>query len=398
MNQEVLKVRMFGKFTLIYGDRQISCDNTRSKQIWSILAYLIYYRDRGVSSEELLGLMRNSNKNGNPTGAMRATMHRVRTLLESVMPAFGRQILVYKNGAYLWDPHVPVELDVDAFDSLLSSVSKENDPDDLDRYVAALNLYDGQFLSLQSSETWVMSRQVYYQELYESIVQKALPMLEKTGRYAEAVVICQKALQIDPYSEPMYQHLMRFLLNQGKRQDVIALYERMMKLLLETFGVMPDQESRTLYREALKTVNVGVLSPEMMMEQLEERAITGALICDIDFFRMLYQSQARMVARTGNAVHIALLSLRSRRNRDVTQKQIAHAMDNLEEHMRQSLRKGDVITRCSASQFIIMLPQANCENSCMVCRRVITGFERKYPHAPVYVDFYVNPLRPVNNA
>ena len=243
MNQEVLKVRMFGKFTLIYGDRQISCDNTRSKQIWSILAYLIYYRDRSVSSEELLGLMRNSNKNGNPTGAMRATMHRVRTLLESVMPAFGRQILVYKNGSYMWDPQVPVELDVDAFDSLLSSVSKENDPDDLDRYVAALNLYDGQFLSLQSSEIRVMSRQVYYHELYESIVQKALPLLEKTGRYAEAMVICQKALQIDPYSEPMYQHLMRFLLNLDKRQDVVALYEHMMKLLLETFGVMPDQEA-----------------------------------------------------------------------------------------------------------------------------------------------------------
>ncbi len=399
MNHEILHVHMLGKFSLTCGDKQINCENNRSKQIWSILAYLIYNRGKTVSSEEIMSLMWNSEKSDNPPGAMRTAMHRVRSLLESVMPDYGRQLLLYRGGGYMWNPEVEMFLDVEEFEKQTALLKSENDADAIEAYIAVLNLYDGDFLALQASDAWVMPIQVYYHNLYESIIKKALPALEKAGRYSEAVVICRKALQIDQYSEPMYQYLMRFLLALDKRQEVVTVYEDMSKLLLSTFGVMPDQESRALYREALQTVNSRVLSPEMMMEQMNESGeIKGALICDYDFFRMLYQAQARMIVRTGDAIHTALLTLKNRNVKEASQKSISLAMDNLETHMSQSLRKGDVITRCSSSQFIIMLPQANYENSCMVCRRFISSFERKYPHSPVYIDFHVNPVIPATNS
>ncbi|MBE6615344.1 MAG: hypothetical protein E7631_08575 [Ruminococcaceae bacterium] len=399
MNHTVLQVRMLGKFSLTYGDKQISCDNNRSRQIWNILAYLIYNRGKVVSSDDLMALMWNSEKSDNPPGALRTAMHRVRSLLESLMPEFGRKLLLYKSGGYMWDPEIEVFLDIEEFEKQIALLKSEEAADDIEAYIAALNLYEGDFLTMQSSDAWVVPVQAYYHNLYESAIEKAMPALQKTGRHTEAVIICRKALAIDQYSEPMYQHLMRFLLAMDKRQDVVTVYEDMSKLLLATFGVMPDQESRALYREALQTVNSRVISPEWMMEQLNESGeIKGALICDYDFFRMLYQAQARMIVRTGDAIHIALLSLKSRSTKEVSQKSIALAMDNLEAHMSQSLRKGDVITRCSASQFIIMLPQANYENSCMVCRRFISSFERKYPHSPIYVEFYVKSLLPATNS
>ena len=399
MDQNILHVRMLGKFSLTYGERQISCDNNRSKQIWNILAYLIYNKGKIVSSDDLMSLMWSSEKSDNPPGAMRTAMHRVRSLLESLVPDFGRKLLIYKSGGYMWNPEVEMFLDVDEFEKHISSITAEEAADDIDTYIAALNLYDGDFLSAQSSETWVMPIQVYYHNLYENLIAKAMPALEKTGKFAEAEVICRKALQINQYSEQMYQYLMRFLLNMDKRQEVVTVYEDMSKILLATFGVIPDQESRALYREALQTINSRVMSSEMMMEQLNEQSeIRGALICDYDFFRMLYQAQARMVVRTGAAIHVALISLKSRNAKETSQKSISLAMDNLEEHMSRSLRKGDVITRSSASQFIIMLPQANYENSCMVCNRFITSFERKYPHSPVYIDFSVNSLLPATNS
>lgn len=399
MNQVVLQIRMFGRFSLSYGDKQISCENNRSKQIWSILAYLIYNRGKTVTSEELMSLMWNNEKSDNPPGALRTAMHRVRSLLESLMPEAGKKLLTYKNGGYMWNPDIEMFLDISEFEKQISLLSGENEETDVEAYIAALNLYDGDFLAMQASDAWVIPIQVYYHNIYESIINKALPALEKAGRSSEAEIICRKALQIDQYSEAMYQHLMRFLLAMDKRQEVVTVYEDMSKLLLSTFGVMPDQESRALYREALQTVTSRVLAPEMMMEQLTESGeIKSALICDYDFFRMLYQAQARMIARTGDAIHIALLTLKSRGAKEVSQKSIALAMDNLEAHMSHSLRKGDVITRCSGSQFIIMLPQANYENSCMVCNRFITSFERKYPHSPVYVEFFVNSVLPATNS
>ena len=163
---------------------------------------------------------------------------------------------------------------------------------------------------------------------------------------------------------------------------------------------MPDQESRALYREALSSVKNGtVISPEIVQEQLcEQGDIKGALVCDYDFFKMLYQSQARAIVRSGIVVHTALLTVKSRNKQEVSSKSVSLAMDHLEEHLQKSLRKGDVITRCSSTQFMVMLNSSNYENSCKVCQRFISSYSQKYPHSLVYVDYYVQPLIPSTNS
>jgi tetratricopeptide (TPR) repeat protein len=227
-----------------------------------------------------------------------------------------------------------------------------------------------------------------------------MPALEKAGRFDEGISICRRALLIDPYSEKIHQYLMRFLLSQDNRQEVIKVYEDLSKLLMSTFNVLPSQESRELYHEALSSMqNVTTVSPEMLLSQLGEQGqINGAVICDYVFFQKLYQAQARTVMRSGTVIHTVLLTLKNHRSKNVSQRSLSLAMDNLEKHMSLSLRKGDVITRCSASQFILMLHSANYENSCMVCRRFISSFEKKYPHSPVYVDFFVQPMVPSTDA
>ena len=59
-----------------------------------------------------------------------------------------------------------------------------------------------------------------------------------------------------------------------------------------------------------------------------------------------------------------------------------------------SAPRGDTISRCSLSQYIIMLPKANYENSCMVCRRVLTAFQKAHPHVTAKINYMVQPLTP----
>ena len=390
---------MFGKLSLTYRDKQLSCENNRSRQSWSILSHLIYNHGKVVPSEDLTALVLNSEKSDNPTGAMRTAIHRVRTLLENLIPDIGRGLLIHQNGGYMWNPDAAICLDVDEFEKQAAHFLNESEITDIDSLISTLQLYEGDFLSTLSSETWVMPLQMYYHGIYEQLIEKAMPCLEKSERIVEAVDILQKALQTDRYSEPLYQYLMRFLLRLGKRQEVIAVYEKMSKLLLSTFGVMPDRESRSLYREALRTDQSRAIPSALMMEDLNETSeIKTALICDYDFFRMMYQSQARMIVRTGTVIHVALISLKPKTSKEVSQKSLETVMDNLEMHLGASLRKGDIITRCSASQFLIMLPQANYENSCKVCERFIASFQRKYPHAVLGIEFCVNPITPATNS
>lgn len=395
MKQNVVYVNMLGDFTLTYGDKQLVCSN-RSKLIWNIMAYLLCHRGEFISSDTLISAIWKSEKNDNPSGAMRTAIHRARSVLSELTADEDCKLLISKNGGYAWNPDVDVVMDTDLFEKTLTELSGNGTPEELQTCLSALELYNGKFLTALSSELWVLPLQAYYHNLYETAVERVLPELEREGRHAEGVELCRKTLQIDPYSEKMYQYLMRFLLVLDDRQEVIRVYEQMSKLLLSTFGVMPDQESRSLYREAIQSTAVNMsITPETLQDQLrEQEEICGALICDFDFFKMLYQAQARTLVRSGAVVHTALLTLKSRNKKEASAKSVSLAMDNLEKHMHSALRKGDVITRCSASQFIVMLPSANYENSCKVCQRCITVFERKHPHSPVYVDYYVQPLIP----
>lgn len=56
------------------------------------------------------------------------------------------------------------------------------------------------------------------------------------------------------------------------------------------------------------------------------------------------------------------------------------------------------MTKCSVSQFIVMLPQANYENSCLVCQRLVKAFFRQYPHSPVDIRFNIHPLEPMDSS
>ena len=397
MKQDILRVQMFGKFELTYGDQKISCTGSRSKLLWNLLAYLLCHKGELISSEELIPIIWKYEKNDNPAGAMRTAIHRARSMIGELTNDSSVQFLISKNGGYMWNPEIETDFDVENFDKL---VSKTAEKDNAEACLEAIEIYEGKFLPMQSSELWVMPVQAYYHNIYESLIDQVVPFLEKENRFEEGIVICNSALKIDPYSEKIYQYLMRFLLIAEDRQEVVRVYEEMSKLLLTTFGIMPDQESRALYREALSSVKNGtVISPEIVQEQLcEQGDIKGALVCDYDFFKMLYQSQARAIVRSGIVVHTALLTVKSRNKQEVSSKSVSLAMDHLEEHLQKSLRKGDIITRCSSTQFMVMLTSSNYENSCKVCQRFISSYSQKYPHSLVYVDYYVQPLIPSTNS
>ena len=109
------------------------------------------------------------------------------------------------------------------------------------------------------------------------------------------------------------------------------------------------------------------------------------------------QSQARALIRSGDTVHIGLFSVHGQGGKEIARRSLDHAMENMKEIFLSSLRQGDVVTQCSVSQLIVMLPQANYENSCAVCQRLIKAYFRQYPHAPIDISFSVQPLEPIDS-
>ena len=397
MSENKVRVQMFGTFSLSASGAQIDDSANRSYKVWLLLAYLIYHRNRVVTQEELVDLLwGEDNDSANPLGALKTTLHRVRSTLDALFPSAGHDLIVRRNGAYAWTDEIETEVDITVFETLYHQAAAQvEDGARLDLLLQALALYRGDFLNKLSSKAWVIPIAAYYHNLYIRMVLEALPLLEAGEHFPQATVLCRAALQVSPYDESLYQHLMQALLSQGDQKGAVAAYEEMREVLLSNLGVMPSEESQAIYREAIKTVNARAIPPGMLREQLREHSpASGALICDYDFFRLLYQAEARSISRSGDAVHIGLLSMTGENRGELSQRSLSHAMENLQEQIRNNLRRGDAASRCSASQYILMLPHANYENSCMVCERNIRAFTRQYPHSPAELHYSVQPLEP----
>ena len=397
--EQLLNVRMLGGFAISSGEKTLDDSSNRMRKVWLLLAYLIYTRQKRNTQEQYIALIRGADATevDDPAGRLKALFYRSRTMLNQLYDTAGHDLIIRKNSSYGWNTEIPIRLDVEEFDRLRTlAAAAGTEEEQLSLYLQALELYRGDFLPKLNMEPWVMPISAYYHQAFLDAAGKALVLLEKRQAWKESDELCSRALQIEPYSEGLYQHLMRCRIALGDREGAVRAYEEMSELLFDTFGVMPSDESRQIYREANRQTNDRSVPIGTLREQLREAAdASGAVLCEYDYFRFLYQVQARAIVRSGDVIHIGLLSVHGKDRQPLTKRSQEIAVDNLQELMLRNLRQGDVVSLCSPSQILVMLPQANYENSCAVCQRIIRAFYRQFPHSPADIHYAVQPLEPM---
>lgn len=397
MELEPVSARMLGEFAIRRGSREISDGDNRSRKIWLLLAYMAYHRDRAVAPEEMISLLWGAEEQGsNPLNALKTMLHRARACLNQLGDDAGHALILRKGGSYAWNGDVPFTLDVEEFERLCLEGRDARDAEaKLQLWQRALPMYRGPFLEKLSSDPWVVPIAAYFHDLYIHTVLDVVLLLERRERWAEVAQVCARAVKEEPHQEELYRHLMNALIRSGEQQAAAEVYEQMSAHLLDELGLMPSDDLRRLYQEALRFVNSRTLSADSVLDSLREPSgPDGALICDYSFFRAIYYSAARMVERSGEAVHLALISITSLEGEELSRRSLDRVVENLQLLIRTRLRRGDVAARCSVSQFLVLLPRANYEDSCMVCDRVVKAFSRQYPHSPARLTVCVMPLEP----
>lgn len=389
---EALQIQMLGEFVINARNVRISDSDNRSRKLWILLAYLIYHRHRNVTQDELIRLLWNETREGkNPAGALKTVFHRVRAMLDRLWPEAGRQLILYQNGGYSWNCEVPVSVDIDQFEYLCENIT-DGDEQYLQGYTAAL-LYKGDFLSKLSAENWVIPIAAYYHNCYMKLLLDLLPKLLQQNKCEDAAWLCKAASEVEPYDENIYYYWMKSLLDMKDHKGAAKIYEQFKERLYLDFGFEPNEEMRELYHKAMKTDNGYVISIEDIVHQLkEENENNGALICEYDFFRILYRAMVRYMVQSRIVVHIALISVESVAEGLLSPRKFQKVVNMLEEQLRLSLRIEDTAARCSNSQYVVMLPQTDYENSCRICEKVVKSYYRRHPHSDVDIKYAVYPM------
>lgn len=393
----ILQVYMLGEFSLVFGSRKVDDQSSRSKKVWTLIQYLLANRQKDISRDGLIeALWPEGEEIGDPANTLKTIVHRARQALDSLSFGDGKNIIVYRNGTYAWNNELPVKIDAEEFISCCDRADQTADEIKLNLLMQALTLYRGDYLPKSAFESWVMPLNSYYRTRYIQAAHSAVSLLNEAGRFEDIVSLCRRASVIDPYDESIHLALIQALVATGAQQEAMSHYNYVTEMFFSHFGVTPSRELTQLYKEIVRTSKNTEMDLGVVREGLaESRRMTGAYYCEYEFFKDVYRIQARNISRNGQTVHIALISVIDGYGKKITQAKMNTAMGRLREIIAESLRQGDVFTRYSVSQYLLMLPLASFENTEMVLNRVTRNFRHAYPKMEILLHFSALPLDPV---
>lgn len=396
-----IRVTMFGGFKIESGGKVIHDTSARTHQLWHLIEYIITYRQKSISQDELISALWPDDNIENPSNALKNLVYRIRSAFTAQKLPHARDMVIFVRGCYQWNNSLDTCVDAEEFEELYKQASMPGTPieDSIEKYTAAIELYKGDFLPGARFESWVVSISSYYRSMYFKCVYAALELLLRTQKYTEIELICQKALIIDQFEEDIHKYLILAMIHQGKQTHALAHYSYITDLFFRELGVNPSPSMRDLYRDIIKTINNVEADIDIVKEDLREPDNgTGAFYCEYEVFKNLYRLEARTAARTGQSVFVCLLTADGSRGELLDAKTRSKIMDGLFEIIKASLRKGDVFSRFSATQYVLMLPTLTYENCVMVMNRIIKRYNQSYHSKTIEISAKVQPLSPVEIA
>ena len=387
-------VTMLGGFRIRVDGNVLTDEINRSQKLWNVLCYLIAHRERTVPQSEFIELFWPEENSANPTNALKTLLYRVRSLLE---PLFGEglETILSQRGAYGWNPAIACEMDVDRFELLCRRAQDTALPAQkrMALYEEAAEVYRGDYLPKLANQMWVVPISAHYHTLYLEAVKEYADLLEHAEKFEAMAELCTRASQLDPLDESLHTLIVRALLRQGKDSAALSHYEKATDLLYRNLGVRPSEELRALYREIMDVEERLETNLEVIQANLREAAQRpGAFVCEYGFFKEAYRLEARRSARSGACVHIALITVSLPDGGVPPLGVLNTTMDQLLEVLVHNLRRGDVVSKYSGAQYVVMLPAANFEDSTMVVERIVNAFYRQHRRNFLKITYRIREL------
>ena len=370
-----IRICLLGEFTITSGKARLSEKDNRASKIWKMLQYLIVQRHRFVPHNELIDLFCADEGVGNPANTLRTMIYRTRGILEKAGFDMVDEMILSKSGGYTWNNKMAHTVDVDEFEKLyFVANSNAKTEDEVDFLLKAIELYRGDLLPEAAGERWVMPLGRRYRAMYFDCVHKALKLLILKDRIEEAEELCRKALSIDSFDEKTLEYYLRSLIAQGKNSEALEEYKNMELMFYDVLNVRFSEDLRKLFNQIQRPViDEGIPLEEMLEDWLRDGDFRGAFYCDLSVFKTICQIEARGVYRPGKSTYIVSINVDSNdsdNKRTGLMKQIGMAIPG-------SLRRGDLFTRSSPNQYMLMLHNLTQESCKALVDRIMRTLDSK---------------------
>ena len=390
MNQNTLKVRMLGGFTLEYKGKELVLDrNNVSKTTQLLQLLLLHTQDGGISKAALIDALYGRAEVENKNGSLNNTLFRLRKQLKAAGLPESNYINI-SGGMCTWDPEIAVWVDVCEFENLVALIRKEKrETDRLHLLMEAWKCYRGEFLPDMIGENWAAVENIKCRDDYFMCTKELCKWLKAHERYENLHRVSHAAAKIYPFDEWQIWEI-ESLIGMSRYKEGLEVYKDTEKLLFEEMGVAPSVKMLEQFQLMGERTSQAAGAIGDIKERLKEKdEAVGAYYCPFPSFIDIYHVFSRMKERSGLSVFVMLCTLDYAKD-SVSDEGEKEMSEVLKEAIQSSVRKGDFYTRYNVRQYIVMLIGISQENCPIVTKRIDKTFRRlnggkKSPQ----VDFYV---------
>lgn len=390
MNQNILKVRMLGCFSLEYKGKELVLDRnnvSKTTQLFQLL--LLHTQDGGISKAALIDALYGRAEVENKNGSLNNTLFRLRKQLKAAGLPESNYINI-NGGMCTWDPEIAVWVDVCEFENLVALIRKEKrETDRLHLLMEAWKCYRGEFLPDMIGENWAAVENVKCRDDYFMCTEELCKWLKEDERYEDLHRVSHVAAKIYPFDEWQIWEI-ESLIGMSRYKEGLEVYKDTERLLFEEMGVEPSAKMLEQFQFMGERTSQAAGAIGDIKERLKEKdEAVGAYYCPFPSFIDIYHVFSRMMERSGLSVFVMLCTLDYAKDSvsDEVEKEMSEV---LKDAIQSSVRKGDFYTRYNVRQYIVMLIGISQENCPIVTKRIDKAFRRlnggkKSPQ----VDFYV---------
>ncbi|HPW41272.1 MAG TPA: BTAD domain-containing putative transcriptional regulator [Bacillota bacterium] len=377
-----LNIYTLGDFDITYGGNSILKESGRSYKLFKLFKYLVTFRGRKLLPETIIESLWEDYEYSDPKSVLRTQIFRLRQILNKINVKETEKSryfnITFINGYYCFELGDMVFLDAEDFEKYIrqgDSKKYNSINETIELYRKAISLYKGPYLQENSYETWLVPIRNHYSRSYLKTLFKLVEILKEKEEYADIIEMCEEAIIIEPYEEALHIYLIEAMLKTGQIKNAMSHYEYITSLLNSELGVKNSPGLRNIYRK-IKTYydekSEAVI--ESIRMKLTEDFNSGALLCDSDYFRFLFNIGQRNSLRDGKMNYISLITISSKNtikhNKDEMKKR-TKALSNI---LEKSLRKGDVYSFWNDTQILIMLNGAKEDSLGKIETRIRKGF------------------------
>ena len=247
-----LRIYLTGRIAAEYGDTLVDERALPGRQGRLAFAFIVSERQRPITKEELTSVVWPDSPPREVETALAALLSKLRTALKKASPDTSLEV---RSGTIQLrlpsDAWIDLEHAANSIDEA-EGAQRAGDPRTAWSHAVALVTIARRPFLPGDDASWIEARRVRLRSLLVRALHVLSQIAAANGEHALAVQYATEMIELEPFHETGYRHLMKLHAQMGNRGEALRVFGRCRELFREELGADPSQETERVFLEILR--------------------------------------------------------------------------------------------------------------------------------------------------